>query len=149
MDILKAVISIAVIRLIFGGGEGAMEFPCLLYFNGLFVILGHNFPFYMGFKGGKGTASLVGMLLGLDLWLGLIGIAVLVIATLITDFIAMGTMALLGVLLIHTLLFHPDPIIMLSVIVIVIMSVYKHWPNIIKIKNGEEKSVRKTLMKKD
>lgn len=66
----------------------------LLYLNGYSVILGHVYPFFMNFKGGKGTAALIGVLIGLDLKLGLIGMGIILLVTFISDYVAIGTLAL-------------------------------------------------------
>lgn len=62
----------------------------LLYSAGAAVILGHNFPLYTKFKGGKGTASLIGVLLALSWPLGLIGLILLIGTTLLTDYLLIG-----------------------------------------------------------
>src|SRR5699024_8390363 len=67
IDIMKAVISL-MIATVFLNKIGIMieVYVLLLYVNALFVIVGHNYPIQMGFKGGKGTASLFGVLLFID-----------------------------------------------------------------------------------
>lgn len=144
IDIVKTILAVMVVRALFG------EVALLAYLAGLFVIIGHNFPFYMKFRGGKGTASLVGLLLAIDVRLGLLSIVTIFVATLITDYIALGTFVLLGVFLIHTLMYEFTIGILAIVIVIIGMSVHKHYPNIVKIKkNGTETSVKATLFKKN
>lgn len=65
-DALKAVAAAIVVRILFKN-QPDMIFVYGLY-TGLGVILGHNFPFYMGFKGGKGIASSSGAIVGLLDW---------------------------------------------------------------------------------
>ena len=71
-------------------------FPELEYVGaaaGVACVLGHIFPFYLKFKGGKGLASFLGMMAALD-WRVALGIVVLlVVVTLVTDFIALGTIS--------------------------------------------------------
>ena len=74
LDILKGVIAILGCRVLFG--EAA---DTLAYIAGVFVALGHNFPLYFGFKGGKGVATSLGVILMLDWKVGLI-VAVCAIA---------------------------------------------------------------------
>ena len=65
LDILKAIASILLVSYLIK--LSIIEGNILhLYLNGLFVILGHDYPFFMGFKGGKGTASLLGMIIAID-----------------------------------------------------------------------------------
>ncbi len=67
VDIFKAIISFLFIALLLYKYNVLFEIQIiLLYLNALFVIIGHNFPLTMNFKGGKGTASFLGFLLCLD-----------------------------------------------------------------------------------
>src|SRR5690554_5690347 len=73
IDVLKGAVSIFLVKQLFNvelNSEGAF----LLYLAGYTAILGHIYPFYMNFKGGKGTATLIGILIGLNPIYGLIGI---------------------------------------------------------------------------
>lgn len=145
IDILKATVALLLVKHFFAGFENLNS---LLYMTGFFVILGHNFPFYMGFKGGKGTASLVGMIFGINVWLGMLGVMILLGATFISDYIVIGTFSLLLSFMIMTHFMHYGLMSLILSIVIGLLSLYKHRENILKIINGEEKSVRATLLKK-
>lgn len=63
-DFIKGVLPVAI--------GHAMHFsPFILCFIGLAAVIGHIFPAFFGFKGGKGVATLIGVLLALNIWLGL------------------------------------------------------------------------------
>ena len=65
-------------------------------YTGLGAVLGHNYPFYMNFKGGKGISSSAGAILGLlNPWMCLILLTVFVIAVLITRYISVGSITLM------------------------------------------------------
>ncbi|MBN2897673.1 MAG: glycerol-3-phosphate acyltransferase [Clostridia bacterium] len=145
IDILKAFAALWILRIIFHGDVLLGHYT---YTAGFFVILGHDFPFFMDFKGGKGTASLIGMLLGLNLILGLVGMFVFVLVSLLTDYIVLGTFGLLLVLLLGTYLGHYGILPLVISLWIVLLSVYKHKKNVISILKGEEKHVKSTLFKK-
>jgi glycerol-3-phosphate acyltransferase PlsY len=145
IDIIKATAAVLIVKNMFAG---AINLNTLTYTAGLFVILGHNYPFYMGFKGGKGTASLIGMLFGLNPMMGGIGLIILIAATFISDYIVIGTFSLLLSFIVMTHFMNLGLVPLAISILIGLLSVYKHRENIVKIINREEKSVRGTLLKK-
>lgn len=146
LDIFKAVISVLLIRILYKDLVQASYFP--LFLNGIFVVIGHTFPFFLNFKGGKGTASTVGMLLAINLNLGLLSILIVFLSTVISDYIAVGALVL-WVYILALPLFLPlglDTILLNIVMALVIL--IKHIPNIKRIKNKEEKGLRKAMKKK-
>lgn len=145
IDILKAVFSILIIKVLFDRQVSNSFLLFLLYLNGFFVILGHDYPFYLDFKGGKGTASLIGMLLIIDIRLGLIGILSIVIVTIVTDYIPIGTIGLLFSFILGTILFKYNVGCTIVAIAIMMLSIYKHIPNIRNIIAGTETGLRKVL----
>lgn len=92
IDILKGVIVVIGTRfLVLKYTDFTLvEQDILLYSVGAAVILGHNFPIYTKFKGGKGTATLIGVLLALSWPLGLIGLILLIGTTFLTDYLLIG-----------------------------------------------------------
>lgn len=147
MDILKPVLAILLVHYLWRNRIDNEMLVLLKYICGFFVILGHNFPFFMGFKGGKGTASIIGMFMAIDIKMGIAGFIAILCVTILSDYIALGTIALVLTTLIMTVLLNYDIYCILIVLIIGIMSIYKHIPNLIKIKNGTETRLRKTWKK--
>lgn len=147
LDIIKAIVSIMIIRYLFK--ISFLENNMLnLYLNGIAVILGHNYPFFMGFKGGKGTASTLGMLFGIDYKIGIIGFLVILIVTLASDYIALGTIALVTFFILATIYFDFGTACILIAIFIAIQSIYKHIPNLKSIRSKQESRLSDVLRKK-
>lgn len=147
LDILKAIISVLIIKYLFEISYLEKSIS-LLYLNGLFVILGHDFPFFMGFKGGKGAASLFGMIIGIDYRLGIIGFFVIFLVTVITDYIALGTLCL-NLFLVFSAIYLKlgyGPIIIS--LIITLIAFYLHIPNIRSIMKKEENGLRGVLKRK-
>jgi glycerol-3-phosphate acyltransferase PlsY len=147
LDILKAIISILIIKYLFKILV-LKETDYYLYLNGLSVILGHNYPFYMGFKGGKGTASLIGMLAAIDYRIAILGIITIILITFITDYIALGTLGLVTLFVITTIIFKYSTGSIFIAIIIALLSLYNHIPNIKRILKKEETRLRNTMESK-
>ncbi len=145
LDIIKAIIPIFIIKYVFKNIMPYKSLSPYLYLNGFSVILGHNYPFYMGFKGGKGTASLIGMLMAIDYRIALIGILSIVLITLITDYIALGTISLVVLFVLSTAFFKHGTISIFIAGLIALLSIYNHLPNVKRILKNEEVRFRKTI----
>ncbi|MDX9916989.1 MAG: glycerol-3-phosphate acyltransferase [Gudongella sp.] len=146
LDILKAIAAIVLAKMLFP--QMALEnSPLVAYITGAAVIIGHNYPFYMKFKGGKGTASNVGLLFALDWRLGLITVLIVLAVTLITDYISIGTMSMLAVMLLYNLIMKLSPLCNLIALGLALQSFIKHIPNFKRISKKEENGLRKALKK--
>ncbi len=147
VDVLKGLLSILLIKNLYQVGlnpQGAF----LLYLNGYCVILGHIFPFYMNFKGGKGTASLIGLMMGLNVWFGLAGIAVMVVVTLATQYVAVGTAVLVTFVVVVTVWMDWGAGAITLSLMGAALSLYLHLPNYRRIAKGEESKLFAVLKKK-
>lgn len=135
VDMLKAFLPVfAVLNWI----PYAKDVPCLAVFTGCMVILGHIFPFWMKFRGGKGFASLLGMSLALDwrLLLGFLALTGLILLT--TKFIALATLACAAIFPVYRVIMTHSvwECVMLCVIFVVI--IWKHIPNLKRMLSGNE-----------
>ncbi len=148
VDILKSFIAILIVKSLFGAELDSVALMGLIYLTGFFAIVGHNHPFYLQFKGGKGTAALFGIILGVDYRLLIVSIIVFLAFALITDYIVIGTLSLVSLFLIYTVIFWRNPLCIVIAFIIFSLSIYKHLPNYKDIKNGTEKRIRKSVLKK-
>ena len=109
---------------------------------GVASVLGHIFPFYLKFRGGKGFASFWGMTLALNWKLALVLALVSVLITLLTDYIALATTATAITVPVYfgiaTRSLIPPLILLIATAVIVL----KHWDNYRRILKGEEMGLR-------
>lgn len=92
IDILKGSLVIIGVRYFMQqwGIFSTEDIDLLLYSTGAAVILGHNFPIYTKFNGGKGTACVIGILIAINWPIGLIGLLLLVGMTFLTDYLVIG-----------------------------------------------------------
>lgn len=149
IDISKGFAAVAGLRLLLDSSNLSAEMTwTLLFVAGAGVIFGHNFPFYMNFNGGKGTASVIGVMLALDWKLGLVGLLLLIGVSLATNYLVIGVLVLYAVY--FMIAFGPavGPWPILTALALFAMAVWKHSENIIRIKNGSESKVSSIFKKK-
>jgi len=137
-DILKAFLAVEISFLIFGG-------PVEAFTAGTFAVLGHMFPFYLKFKGGKGLASLVGMMLAFRPEIGLAMMASVLFLTIATDYIAVGSLTVYLGLPVLLYFYGLDSVVVFEATVLAIVGLGMHIGNIKKIIRKEEKGLRATI----
>ena len=112
---------------------------------GVACVLGHIFPFYLKFRGGKGFASYLGMTLALNWKLALIVLAAVVIVTVVTDYIVCGTFTAIVTVPVYmgwaTRSWLPALILAAATAVIF----YKHRENIPRMLNHTELGLRSAI----
>jgi acyl phosphate:glycerol-3-phosphate acyltransferase len=108
------------------------------------VFLGHLFPVYFRFQGGKGVATAFGVLLALDMWLGLVvGLVWLVVAKVgrISSVAALSAAAAAPII---TFWRHDLDVMFWSVLAIAVLLVIRHKKNIEQLLKGEEKAFKRS-----
>ena len=137
-DIGKSLLAVLLARWLFPNAENAGAVA------GVASVLGHIFPFYLRFKGGKGFASYFGMTIALNWKLALIiGLAV-VIVTVVTDYIVLGTTITIVTVPIYLGITQHNLILSLILCIATAVIFYKHRMNYVRIFNGTEIGLRST-----
>lgn len=141
-DILKGVISI-LIAIIMGNIIKNIENKALLVqIAGIAVVIGHTYPIFFGFKGGKGVATSLGVLLMSNWKIGLICLVFALVLMALTRVVSMGSIAAAILFPVLTLFINTNYIVegnyfIYSVILAVIVA-FNHRSNIKRILNGTE-----------
>jgi glycerol-3-phosphate acyltransferase PlsY len=138
-DIGKAVLAVLLAKLVFP------QLPFVGAAAGVACVLGHIFPFYLRFKGGKGLASFLGMLIALDWRVALAAAILLVAVTLVTDFIALGTITVSVVGPVGMWIVGSGIVIPLILAVATVVMIFKHSDNIVRIRNKQEIGLLSTI----
>ncbi len=112
--------------------------------GGLAVMLGHNFPVLLGFRGGKGILSGLFIALTIDWRIALIILGVFLVAYLLTQYVSLGSVLAAAAFAISFGLLHwGDWVVAISGMVMGVLAVSMHWSNIGRLLKGNE---RKTVL---
>ena len=142
-DVLKGVIAILVAYIIGLIVKEGIDKALLIQLAGIFVILGHTFPVFFKFKGGKGIATALGVLLMTNWNIGLICLVFALVLMALTKMVSLGSIAaaiLFPVLIIfmpHTAYLVDGNYIIYSILIAVLV-VYNHRANVKRLLNGTE-----------
>jgi len=160
-DVLKGAIAVFVARWI--AGLVAPDLTVLLnnyiyvfgvLISSLAVILGHNYPIYFGFKGGKGVATSLGVILAIEWRIGLVCLAAGIVGIALFQFVSVGSLiaAIEYPILVCILGGQFDKTFLANVttrvayitfsFILAIMVIVRHKTNIERIKNGTENKLR-------
>lgn len=141
-DAGKAVLAVLLTRWLFS------DYAYSEHVAGVCAVLGHVFPFYLKFKGGKGHAAYIGMAFALNWWVALIVTPFCIAAWLISDYmvgLVFSTIALFPVLLFIVGEWQSALITLIATAVVF----YRHTENIKRIKNGTEAKFLSAFLGKD
>ena len=148
-DFLKALIPCLLVRFFF------REQPDMIYllilYTSLGVILGHNYPFYLNFKGGKGIAATAGLIVAVDLRLMLLCLVAFLLIVAVTRYVSLGSLVVATILLVWLIIFGrngtygvssgmlPEYYIMAALISG--LAFWRHRANIVRLVRGRENKI--------
>ena len=140
-DSLKAVLACWIGSLLLPGTTfGIDRFGIMV--GGLGAIIGHNWPVFFSFKGGKGIASSTAVLLFVDPLLGGIAIALCLLVIFTTKYISAGSITMLFSFLVLTCIFHYDQwFACVFATVLFLLGLYRHRGNIQRLRAGTENKI--------
>jgi glycerol-3-phosphate acyltransferase PlsY len=136
VDIFKTILAIAFIAYFFP------DHMLARYIAGLFCIVGHMFPFYIQFKGGKGFASYVGLILANNWRLGVLTILLCILVLVIFDKIALSALFATSFYPVYQLFTRENPIVVTLLFLMFFLVSYKHKANIQRLRAGTEPGLR-------
>ncbi|MGD8189184.1 glycerol-3-phosphate 1-O-acyltransferase PlsY [Brevibacillus ginsengisoli] len=142
LDACKGLAAMGITHLLTGGA------PVAYAFAGIFAIIGHNWPVFYGFRGGKGIATTVGVALGLSPIAFLINAVITVSVIAITRFVSLGSLVFATLLPILLFIFAKDPVFGWVSMCITIFAYVRHYSNIVNLLQGKERKLGDSSNKK-
>lgn len=153
-DCLKCILAVIVVRVLYGNSEQEIIRLLALY-AAAGTILGHNFPFYLHFHGGKGIAATAGLIISFDWRLTLVEIVVFFGTFLTTHYVSLGSLLVYIVFVAAIIMMGQTGVLGLPneyipemyvlAILLAVLAFWQHRSNIRKLLNGTE---RKTYLSK-
>lgn len=153
-DCLKCILAVAVVRFLYGNSHQDI-IQLLSFYASAGTILGHNFPFYLRFHGGKGIAATAGMIIAFDWRLTLIEAVVFFGVFFATHYVSLGSLLVYVVLVIAIVVMGQTELLeipagnrmelYLLVLALAVLAFWQHRSNISKLLHKTE---RKTYLSK-
>ena len=134
IDILKGFLPVFIAYYFF-------ENKIIIQIIGVIAVIGHIFPIFYSFKGGKGVATALGAVLGFDLVLGVICLLTWLITAFLFRYSALSAIVTLTFLPIYTWLSYENLVLTCIYLILSIVVIYKHKTNIKNLINNEETKI--------
>lgn len=134
-DLLKGLIPVVIVKFAFPTE------PLLIALTALAAFLGHLFPVFFQFKGGKGVATALGCIIGLNLWVALCAFGVWLAIFLPTRISSLSALTAAVVAPIFLWLFDASISVVIAIVIMDILLIIRHKENIQRILKGEEKKM--------
>ena len=151
-DCLKCVFAIVLVRILFGKSHSDM-IPLLSMYTAAGVILGHDFPIYLGFRGGKGIAATAGLVFAFDPIMTVLGLITFFGTFFLTHYVSLGSLLVYVGIVIETIVlgqmghFHMSQALLNEMYILTILlaalAFRQHRKNIHRLLTGTE---RKTYL---
>lgn len=151
-DIMKCILAVVITAVIFDKSHPDMVYLLKMY-TAMGAIIGHNFPFYLNFKGGKGIAATAGLILSFHPYLIPMGILLFFGAFFITHYVSLGSLLVYAGFMIELVILGQmgmfgmtQPLLIEMYVIagfLTIMAYWKHRENIKRLLSGTE---RKTYL---
>jgi glycerol-3-phosphate acyltransferase PlsY len=146
-DILKGVVVI-LIAILIGNIVDGLDDALLVQLAGIFVIVGHTFPIFFGFKGGKGIATSLGVLLMVNWQIGLICLVFALVLMAITRMVSVGSIAAAVLFPVLVIFINQNYIVpvnnwsyLIFSIIIAVLVIFNHRENLKRIFTGQENKI--------
>lgn len=137
-DVLKGLIAVLIARFIAYGAN--LDDTTCAYIAVVAVVLGHNYPVFLGFKGGKGVATSLGSMLGMNPLVALLCLGFFIIIVAITKYVSLGSILGIGLSPIIMMINHNTKGVLVTLFLTISVAI-THKENIKRLLNGTERKL--------
>jgi len=143
IDALKAAIAVWIVKYITNGNTD------LAVLAGVMAMVGHIYPALMKFKGGKGIASILGLMIGLNGFIAIVLYITIVLGTIISNYLIFGEFLILILFPVSVYLLGYSNFTLVLIILACLLSTYKLRENIVRTFKGTEQTLSSVLFEKN
>ncbi|MEG0228288.1 MAG: glycerol-3-phosphate 1-O-acyltransferase PlsY [Lachnospiraceae bacterium] len=146
-DCFKCIGAIVVVHFIYRNTYPQIM-PLLAMYAGMGAVIGHNYPFYLKFQGGKGIAATAGLIVSTNIWMAVICMVAFAIIVGVTRYVSLGSLVVVVLFAIEVVIYGQGGHFGLAqgqlyemyavVIFLMLSAFYKHRANIQRLVNGTE-----------
>lgn len=141
-DMFKAILPICILCIIYKNLEQPLSRDLTVLYTGLGVVLGHNFPFWLKFKGGKGIAAMAGVIIVFSPYITITEMILFLSIVLITRYVSLGSLVVATAFPICVLIGYRQDADYLHMVILccifMLLAFFKHRNNIKRLVNGTE-----------
>ena len=146
LDAIKGVVAVLIARFLaerLGYGDGVVALA------GLAAFLGHLYPVFFRFQGGKGVATAAGVLLALVPWVGLASLGTWLVVAIVTRYSSLAALVTALLAAVYVYILHGDSQVVVAVAAMSALLIWRHRANITKLLNGTESKLGSKAAKPD
>lgn len=135
LDFFKGVLAVYIGFKILGYNGGLIA--------AIFVVLGHDFPVFLGFKGGKGVATTIAAMAILNFYGALLSVSIAILTALFSKYVSLGSIVFFMILpIFNSLIKKPfSKELLITTLILSLIGIYRHKDNIKRLRNGNENKI--------
>lgn len=141
VDVLKGLIPVLISKIIF------INSPLIIMLTALACVIGHAYPIWASFRGGKIVATSIGVLVAFNFWIALGMVTLLGILIFLTSIVSLSAMTSYSIVALYIVFTNPEPIYKVGFVLIALLLLYRHRTNIHRLLKGEESRINWGLNK--
>ena len=132
LDIAKGILAVWIGRWL------APDVPVVAILSGFASIVGHNWPVFFSFRGGKGIATMIGVVASLCFLPGLVAGIAGILSIVFTRFVSLGSLVFAALLPLSLWAFNREPELIYFSLAVALLAFYRHRTNLVKLAQGKE-----------
>ncbi len=141
-DALKGFIPVLILKYLVCPGMPDVNSQFAQLLIGFAAVMGHDYPFYLKFKGGKGISTSAAVMMAFDWRMGVISFLIFVVVVFCTRYVSLGSCLLSVAFVIEMAVFHPGRIeLLVMAVLFAFFAIYRHRANIKRLMNGTESKI--------